>query len=93
MLILDLMLPKVSGVDILARVKDCQMPIIVVTALDDLSSRSSVFRWGQTIILQNHLTAWTFLARGWERCCAGQAPPHVPSMSGISAWTGPAPCA
>ena len=44
LLILDLMLPKVSGVDILARVKDCQMPIIVVTALDDLARVGAVLR-------------------------------------------------
>lgn len=46
LLILDLMLPKVSGVDILARVKDCQMPIIVVTALDDLSSKVQCLQVG-----------------------------------------------
>ena len=46
LLILDLMLPKVSGVDILARVKDFRMPIIVVTALDDLSSKVQCLQVG-----------------------------------------------
>ena len=63
LLILDLMLPKVSGVDILARVKDCQMPIIVVTALDDLSSKVQCLQVGADDYITKPFDSMDLLAR------------------------------
>ena len=46
LLILDLMLPKVSGTEIIERVKETEIPIIVLTARDDLGSKVQCLKTG-----------------------------------------------
>lgn len=63
LLILDLMLPKVSGVDILTKIKDYPMPIIVVTALDDLSSKVQCLQVGADDYITKPFDSMDLLAR------------------------------
>ena len=63
LLILDLMLPKVSGGDILKKVKDYNMPIIVVTAMDDLSSKVQCLQVGADDYITKPFDSMDLLAR------------------------------
>ena len=91
LLILDLMLPKVSGVDILARVKDFRMPIIVVTALDDLSSKVQCLQVGADDYITKPFDSMDLLARVGavlRRCRRRPVSLNVRNIS-----VDPAPCA
>lgn len=63
MLILDLMLPKMSGETILKKLKDSQIPIIVVTARDDLSIKVQCLQIGADDYITKPFDGMDLLAR------------------------------
>lgn len=63
MLILDLMLPKVSGEEIIGKMKDSQIPIIVVTAKDDLTSKVQCLKIGADDYITKPFDSMDLLAR------------------------------
>lgn len=63
LLILDLMLPEVTGIKIIERIKDCGIPIIVVTALEDLSSKVQCLQIGADDYITKPFDSMDLLAR------------------------------
>ena len=64
MILLDLMLPGISGEEVLAQIrKQGNTPVIVLTAKDGLDEKSGFLPVGQMITLQNRLR--------YRRCLPG----------------------
>ena len=83
LLILDLMLPKVSGTEIIERVKETEIPIIVLTARDDLGSKVQCLKTGADDYIIKPFDSMDLLVRVealLRRCRRGPQTVHLGSL-------------
>ena len=83
LLILDLMLPKVSGTEIIERVKETEIPIIVLTARDDLGSKVQCLKTGADDYIIKPFDRMDLLVRVealLRRCRRGPQTVHLGSL-------------
>jgi DNA-binding response OmpR family regulator len=71
--VLDVMLPDGSGLDLLAslRAKGYRIPVLLLTALDEVSDRIRGLEWEPTIISASP-SIWMSLRRGFVRSAVGR---------------------
>ena len=83
LLILELMLPKVSGTEIIERVKETEIPIIVLTARDDLGSKVQCLKTGADDYIIKPFDSMDLLVRVealLRRCRRGPQTVHLGSL-------------
>lgn len=83
MVLLDVMLPGMDGFEIIGHIRTKEIPVIFLTAKQEVSDKVKGLRLGPRIISSSPSRPWSCW-RGWRWCCAGQTAAAMCCNIGIS---------
>lgn len=69
LLLLDIMLPKINGYELMEYAKSIQLPVIFITAMDSTENKVKGLKMGAEDYLAKPLRLWSFWQE-WKRSCA-----------------------